>query len=261
MAIAENEDLYSVVLADLSETERERVRDYAEQFGIEPTDAVWSIMIVLGRYSDIYSAVPSKIELTVRALLEKIQVAAGDSEGIRSALERSLREAVVEIVQSEVERLGDLYQEVPERIDGTVRGFLERIEKANQAEADAARTRMQRSFTEALVSGLVRPEGRKEVVKWGAVTLGIITGVLGTVCGLSYWAGFDHGRARGFNAGAEGRAVSNWAVSPEGMGAYDLWRSGELEHLLACNRPGWKVQGAVCVPLASEGTVYGWKVR
>jgi cytidylate kinase len=36
-----NDDLYSVFLADLSEKERDRVRRYADNFGIDPTDAVW----------------------------------------------------------------------------------------------------------------------------------------------------------------------------------------------------------------------------
>jgi len=40
-----SDDLYSVFLADLSEDERERARSYADRFGIEPTDAVWALMM------------------------------------------------------------------------------------------------------------------------------------------------------------------------------------------------------------------------
>jgi len=57
-----NDDLYSAFLADLSEKERDRVRRYADRFGIEPTDAVWALMIVLGWYGDLYEAVPQKIK-------------------------------------------------------------------------------------------------------------------------------------------------------------------------------------------------------
>ena len=61
--ISTSDDLYSVFLADLSEKERDRVRRYADKFGIEPTDAVWALMIVLGWYGDLYEAVPQKINL------------------------------------------------------------------------------------------------------------------------------------------------------------------------------------------------------
>ena len=71
-----SDDIYSVFLADLSAAERERVRSYADRFGIEPTDAVWALMIVLGHYSELYQAVPEKINLTVQGILEKTRSAA-----------------------------------------------------------------------------------------------------------------------------------------------------------------------------------------
>src|ERR1035438_2455060 len=89
--ISTSDDLYSVFLADLSEEERNRVRSYADNFGIEPTDAVWALMIVLGRYSDLYEAVPGKINVTVQGILEKIQsVAAAEAESYRVRLQASL---------------------------------------------------------------------------------------------------------------------------------------------------------------------------
>ena len=49
-------DLYSAYLDELSEPERERVKLFADTFGIEPADAVWALMNVLGRYSDLREA-------------------------------------------------------------------------------------------------------------------------------------------------------------------------------------------------------------
>ena len=46
-------DLYSAYLDELSEPERERVKLFADTFGIEPADAMWALMIVLGRYGDL----------------------------------------------------------------------------------------------------------------------------------------------------------------------------------------------------------------
>jgi hypothetical protein len=256
-----NESLYSAFLADLSESERERVQHLAEQFGIDPTDAVWALMIVLGRYSDIYAAVPGKIELTVQGLLEKIQTAAGDGEAIRERVEHSVREAVVEIVQGQVDHMAALYDEVPKKIDQTVQGVFEKVEKAARADSLAIRNRMQRSMGRVLLNALVRREGRKELMKGLGIAFLGVSVVFCVISALSYWVGFDHGRIRGFTAGAEGKVIGNWAVSQDGLGAYQLWKSGELGHLVACDRPGWKVEDGVCVPRASGTTVYGWRLH
>ena len=207
--ISTSDDLYSVFLADLSEEERNRVRSYADNFGIEPTDAVWALMIVLGRYSDLYEAVPGKINVTVQGILEKIQsVAAAEAESSRVRLQASLTDAVV-----------------------------------GAAESVAAR------------------KGRRELVKWSAIasTAGVF--VFAIMFVLGYWLGFDHGRARGFNAGVEGHLAASWALSADGLRAYELWKAGDLEHLTVCDRPGWKLESGVCYPKSDEGKLYGWRVR
>ena len=207
--ISTSDDLYSVFLADLSEEERNRVRSYADNFGIEPTDAVWALMIVLGRYRDLYEAVPGKINITVQSILEKIQSAAA-------------------------------------------------------AEAESSRVRLQVSLTDAVVGAaesVAARRGRRELVKWSAIasTAGVFVFVVMFV--LGYWLGFDHGRARGFNAGVEGHLAASWAVSADGLRAYELWKAGDLEHLTACDRPGWKLESGVCYPKSDEGKLYGWRVR
>jgi hypothetical protein len=207
--ISPSDDLYSVFLADLSESERERVRLYADTFGIEPTDAVWALMIVLGRYSDLYEAVPEKIKVTVQGILEKIQSAAA-------------------------------------------------------AEAEASRVRLQASLTDAVVGAaesVAARKGRRELLKWSAIASSAGVFMVAGVFVLGYWLGFDHGRARGFNAGVEGHLVSSWALSVDGLRAYELWEAGDLEHLSACDRPGWKLDSGVCYPKSDEGKLYGWRVR
>ena len=204
-----SDDLYSVFLADLSEDERERARSYADRFGIEPTDAVWALMIVLGRYSDLYEAVPGKINVTVQGILDKIRsVATAEAESSRVRLQASLTDAVI-----------------------------------GAAESVAAR------------------KGRRELVKWSAIasTAGVF--VFAVMFVLGYWLGFDHGRARGFNAGVEGHLAASWALSADGLRAYELWKAGDLEHLTACDRPGWKLESGICYPKADEGKLYGWRVR
>ena len=204
-----SDDVYSVFLADLSETERERVRNYADKFGIEPTDAVWALMIVLGHYSDLYEAVPEKINVTVQ-------------------------------------------------------GILERIRSAAAAEAESSRVRLQASLTDAVVGAaesVAARKGLRELLKWSAIATAAGVFMLAGVFVLGYWLGFDHGRARGFNAGVEGHLVASWALSVDGFRAYELWKAGDLEHLTACDRPGWKLEFGVCYPKADEGKLYGWRVR
>jgi ElaB/YqjD/DUF883 family membrane-anchored ribosome-binding protein len=207
--ISPSDDLYSVFLADLSEDERERVRSYADRFGIEPTDAVWALMIVLGHYSDLYEAVPEKINVTVQGILEKIRSAAA-------------------------------------------------------AEAESSRVRLQASLTDAVVGAaesVAARKGLRELLKWSAIATAAGVFMLAGVFVLGYWLGFDHGRARGFNAGVEGHLVASWALSEDGFRAYELWKAGDLEHLTACDRPGWKLESGVCYPKADEGKLYGWRVR
>ena len=204
-----NDDLYSVFLADLSEKERDRVRRYADNFGIEPTDAVWALMIVLGQYSELYEAVPEKINVTVQGILEKIQSAAA-------------------------------------------------------AEAESSRVRLQVSLTDAVVGAaesVAARKGLRDLLKWSAIasTAGVF--VFAVMFVLGYWLGFDHGRARGFNAGVEGRLAASWAQSVDGLRAYEIWKAGDLEHLTACDRPGWKLESGVCYPKADDGKLYGWRVR
>jgi len=43
--------------------------------------------------------------------------------------------------------------------------------------------------------------------------------------------------------------------------AYELWEAGDLGHLAACDRPGWKSDSGVCYPKPDEGKLYGWRVR
>ena len=207
--IPPSDDLYSVLLADLSETERERVRSHADKFGIEPTDAVWALMIVLGHSSDLYEAVPGKITVTVQGILEKIRSSAA-------------------------------------------------------AEAESSRVRLQASLTDAVVGAaesVAARRGLRDLLKWSAIVSAAGLFMLAAVFGFGYWLGFDHGRSRGFNAGIEGHLVASWALSADGLRAYELWEAGDLEHLAACDRPGWKLDSGVCYPKPEEGKLYGWRVR
>jgi hypothetical protein len=64
-------------------------------------------MIVLGRYRDLYEAVPEKINATVQSILEKIQsVAAAEAESSRVRLQVPLTDAVAGAAESVAARKG-----------------------------------------------------------------------------------------------------------------------------------------------------------
>jgi hypothetical protein len=145
-----------------------------------------------------------------------------------------------------------------------VRGILEKIQSATAAEAESSRIRLQASLTDAVVGAaesVAARNGRRDLVKWSAIasTTGVF--VFAVMFALGYWLGFDNGRARGFNAGIEGHLAASWALSADGLRAYELWKGGDLEHLTACDRPGWKLESGVCYPKSDEGKLYGWRVQ
>jgi hypothetical protein len=158
----------------------------------------------------------------------------------------------------------DLYKAVPEKINVTVQGILEKIRSVAAAEAESSRVRLQASLTDAVVGAaesVATRKGLRDLLKWSAIVSAAGLFILGGVFVSGYWLGFDHGRARGFNAGVEGHLAASWALSVDGLRAYGLWQGGDLGHLAACDRPGWKLESGVCYPKADEGKLYGWRVR
>jgi hypothetical protein len=67
---------------------------------------------------------------------------------------------------------GDLYEAVPQKINVTVQGILEKIQSAAAAEAESSRVRLQASLTDAVVGAaesVAARNGRRELVKWSAI--------------------------------------------------------------------------------------------
>jgi len=138
-----------------------------------------------------------------------------------------------------------------------VQGILEKIRSVAAAEAESSRVRLQASLTDAVSRrGRVRGDqkGLRDLLKWSAIVSAAGLFILGGVFVSGYWLGFDHGRARGFNAGVEGHLAASWALSVDGLRAYGLWQGGDLGHLAACDRPGWKLESGVCYPRPTKGS-------
>lgn len=99
----------------------------------------------------------------------------------------------------------------------------------------------------------------KSAVQWiiGGV---LLAGALAVVAGwIGYSKGEDAGNAFGYAQARDEIAAAAWANTPDGKLAFKLAKSGSLEYLVNCSRPGWEKVNGVCYPNALKGEgVYGW---
>lgn len=79
-----------------------------------------------------------------------------------------------------------------------------------------------------------------------------------------YSSGFETGKAAGYKAAADEKAMVAWANTDQGRLAYELAQVGSLEMLAHCNGQGWKLSKGTCYPQSfTEGKnqmVTGWTV-
>ena len=79
-----------------------------------------------------------------------------------------------------------------------------------------------------------------------------------------YSSGFETGKAAGYQAAADEKAMAAWANTDQGRLAYELARAGDLEKLAHCNGEGWKLEKGICYPKSviedKQTMVYGWSV-
>ena len=88
--------------------------------------------------------------------------------------------------------------------------------------------------------------------KWiGAVVISVAlaSSILGWITHTTgYSSGFETGKAAGYKAAADEKAMAAWANTDQGRLAYELAQSGSLEMLANCNGRGWKLVKGVCSP-------------
>ena len=131
----------------------------------------------------------------------------------------------------------DLYEAVPEKINVTVQGILEKIQSAAAAEAESSRVRLQASLTDAVVGAaesVAARKGLRELLKWSAIAS--TAGVFMFAVHVCSWvlAGFRSRarprlqcRRRGASCGVVG-ALRGWFA---GIRALESRRSGTFDRL------------------------------
>ena len=79
-----------------------------------------------------------------------------------------------------------------------------------------------------------------------------------------YSSGFETGKAAGYKAAADEKAMAAWANTNQGRLAYELAQEGSLEKLAHCTGKGWKLIKGICYPFSvvenEEPIHYGWSV-
>lgn len=85
---------------------------------------------------------------------------------------------------------------------------------------------------------------------------------------------YEEGRAQGFKEGQitekktalDIATAASWANTPNGYRAYLMDKSGDLNAILECSRPGWSKEtkpggDVICYPNSAKEGLYGWVVR
>ena len=79
-----------------------------------------------------------------------------------------------------------------------------------------------------------------------------------------YSSGFETGKAAGYKAAADEKAMAAWANTDQGRLAYELAQAGNLEMLAHCNGKGWELEKGICYPSPvvedKKRMTYGWLV-
>ena len=114
------------------------------------------------------------------------------------------------------------------------------------------------------VDAVAKQRARAEQFKWVSATV-IIT--LLTFMAVGWWQKRE-GKAEGA-ATAENRTkqacafatmVSSWALTPDGLRAYQLEKVGSLHDLVTCSGRGLERKGDWCVGQNERGKPYRWRI-
>jgi hypothetical protein len=202
-------------LLDRQPTDGERQRLYRarDALNIKPTDAVWTLLMIMEHYQTMYEAIPRQIAEAARNATETIRVTAdAQAKAAREETKKGLMKAVTEAVRATAKQYA-----------------------------------------------------RAEHFKWVSVAVSIASI---TVLAVG-WGENRRGQAQGWAAG-ESRAkaecayaakLSTWALTPDGVRAYELEKLGSLHDFVSCSGRGLERKGDWCVTQPERGKPYRWRVQ
>jgi hypothetical protein len=167
-----------------------------------------------------------------------------------------------------LEHYQTMYEEIPRQIAEAARNATETIRVTAEAQAKAAREETKKGLMNAVTEAVqvtAKEHARAEHFKWVSVAVSIVS-IMFLAVG---WAENRRGQAQGLAAG-ESRAkaecayttkLSSWALTPNGLRAYELEKLGTLHDLVSCAGRGLERKGTWCVTQFERGKPYRWRVQ
>ena len=160
-----------------------------------------------------------------------------------------------------------MYEKIPHQIADAARNATETIRVTAEAQAKAAREETKKGLMKAVaeaVQATAKQFARAEHFKWVSAAVSIVAI---TVLAVG-WGENRRGQAQGFAAGessakaecAYATKVSTWALTPDGVRAYELERLGSLHDLVSCSGRGLERKGDWCVAQPERGKSYRWRI-
>jgi len=166
-----------------------------------------------------------------------------------------------------LEHYQTMYEKIPHQIADAARNATETIRVTAEAQAKAAREETKKGLMKAVteaVQATAKQFARAEHFKWVSAAVSIVAI---TVLAAG-WGENRRGQAQGFAAGessakaecAYATKVSTWALTPDGVRAYELERLGSLHDLVSCSGRGLDRKGEWCVAQPERGKSYRWRI-
>jgi hypothetical protein len=166
-----------------------------------------------------------------------------------------------------LEHYQTMYERIPHQIADASRNATETIRVTAEAQAKAAREETKKGLMKAVteaVQATAKQFARAEHFKWVSVAVSIVSI---TVLAVG-WGENRRGQAQGFAAGessakaecAYATKLSTWALTPDGVRAYQLEKLGSLHDLVSCSGRGLDRKGDWCVAQPERGKSYRWRI-
>ena len=208
------------------------------------------------------------LEDAFNQLLER-QPTDGDRQRLyraRDALNIKPTDAVWRLLMV-LEHYQTMYEKIPHQIADAARNATETIRVTAEAQARAAREETKKGLMKVVaeaVQATAKQFARAEHFKWVSAAVSIVAI---TVLAVG-WGENRRGQAQGFAAGensakadcAYATKLSTWALTPDGLRAYELEKLGSLHDLVSCSGRWLDRKGDWCVAQPERGRSYRWRM-
>jgi hypothetical protein len=186
---------------------------------------------------------------------------------VRDALKLKTTDAIWLLLMA-LQHYETLYERFPALIADAARDATQSVRATAEAQAKAAREETRKALAETVhetVDAVAKRRANAELFKWVSATV-IFTLLALMIVGL--WEKRE-GKAEGAAAGenkakqecAFATKMSSWALTPDGLRAYEMEKVGSLHDLVSCTGRGLERKGDWCIAQNERGKPsYRWRL-